>query len=247
VLLAAALACALMAPAARADFGQPIANARYPTAGLLGHREYQLQARLTPASSLQGGGRIGLLDRVQVGLFYGVQHIVETGSPTFNDHVGFEVRVRVLDEAQWPALAVGFDSQGWYEYHGADGRYDRKSLGFYAVASRNWAFFAGDVSAHAGASFSLERDDRDDAPTLFGALDWTIAGRVSFLGDLGTAWNDDRQDGRYGEGGIYLDLGLRVVLGDRLAVMVVFSDLTRNLAPGDGIGRELEVVYLNRF
>lgn len=247
---AALVACALAACAAtpaRAGFDQPIDNARYPTAGLLSHREYRLQLRLTPESSLQGGGRIGFKDRLQLGVFYGVQNLVETRDPTANDHVGFEVRVRVLDEGRWPAIALGFDSQGWYAYSGADRRYQRKSPGFYAVASRNWSFFAGDFSLHLGANYSLEREDGDDAPCLFTAADWTIADRVSFLADVGSAWNDDRKDGRYGEGGIYVDAGLRVVLGDNLALMLVFSDLTKNLAPGEDIGREFEIVYQNSF
>lgn len=242
-----ALLLLLSAPASRAGLEQPIDNARYPTAGIMSHREYRFQARLTPESSVQGGARLGFKDRAQVGVFYGAQRLIEMGDPSFNDHLGFEVRVRVIEEERLPAIAVGFDSQGWYEYNGADERYQRKSLGFYAVASRNWHSFAGDLSVHLGANYSLERADGDDAPAMFGAADWTIAGRVSLLGDIGTAWNDDTADGRYGEGGIYVDAGLRVALGDHLGLMVVFSDLTKNLAPGEEIGRELEVVYLNWF
>ena len=242
-----ALLLLLSATTSRAGLEQPIDNARYPTAGIMSHREYRFQARLTPESSVQGGARLGFKDRAQIGVFYGAQRLIEMGDPTFNDHLGFEVRVRVVEEDRWPAIAVGFDSQGWYEYNGADERYQRKSLGFYAVASRNWRSFAGDLSVHLGANYSLERADGDDAPGMFGAADWTIAGRVSLLGDIGTAWNDDTRDGRYGEGGIYVDAGVRVALGDHLGLMVVFSDLTKNLAPGEEIGRELEVVYLNWF
>jgi hypothetical protein len=246
---AAALVLLLLSAAspARSGLDQPISNARYPTAGILSHREYRFEARLTPESSVQGGARLGFKDRVHIGVFYGAQRLVETGDPTVNDHVGFEVRARVVDEGRWPALALGFDSQGWYEFDGADERYQRKSLGFYAVASRNWRSFAGDLSLHLGANYSLERADGDDAPCLFAAADWTIAGTVSLLGDFGTAWNDDAEDGRYGEGGVYVDAAVRVALGEHLALMVVFSDLTKNLAPGEDIGRELEVVYVNWF
>ncbi len=244
---AAFVVCALAAAPSRAGLEQPVDNVRYPTAGILSHREYRFQARLTPDNSVQGGARIGFRDRFQAGVFYGAQRLVDKGTPPTNDHIGFEVRVRLVEEAQWPALAAGFDSQGWYEYSSPDDRYERKSPGFYLVASRNWRSFAGDLSLHGGVNFSLERADGDDAPTLFAAGDWTIASRVSLLADLGTAWNDDTRDGRFGEGGLYVDAGLRVVLGDNLAVMLVFSDLTRNLAPGEEVGRELEVVYVNWF
>lgn len=237
----------LAAPASRADIGQPITNARFPTAGILPDRGYRFEARLTPESSVQGGARIGLWNRLQLGVFYGVQHIVEKGDPIFNDHVGFEVRARIMEEDRWPAVTIGVDTQGWYQYHADDGRYERKSRGVFAVASRNWRSFAGDLSLHVGAGYSLETADHDDAPDLYAAADWTIAGVVSLLCDVDGAFNDDSADGRYGLGGVYVDAGVRVALGDRLQLMLVFSDLTKNLAPGTGIGRELEIVYLNGF
>ncbi len=244
---AVALAVVVAASPARAGLEQPVDNIHVPTAGLLTHREYRFQARLTPQSSVQGGARLGLFDRLQLGVFYGVQGLVEKGDVGFNDHLGVEVRVRVVNEGAWPAIAVGFDSQGWYAYSGADERYQRKSPGFYAVASRNWNFFAGDFSLHGGVNYSLETHDGEKAPDVFAAADWTVAGVVSFLLDFDAALNDNTSDGRYGEGGVYVDAGLRVGVGENLSLMLVFSDLTRNLAPGDEIGRELEVVFLNWF
>jgi hypothetical protein len=244
--LAAAALVAGLTPSALAGLDQPIDNTRFPTAGLMSHREYRFQARLTPESSVQGGARLGLWDRVQLGIFYGGQNLIGNGDVKFNNHVGFEVRARIVEEGAWPAIAVGFNSQGWYGYNGADGRYRRKSLGFYAVASRNWRSFAGDLSLHGGVNYSLETRDGDDSPDVFAAGDWTIAGHVSILADFDAALNDNTRDGRYGDGGVYVDAGLRVALGESLSIMLVFSDLTRNLAHEE-IGRELEIVYLNWF
>jgi hypothetical protein len=246
-LVAAIVLGALFASPARAGFEQPIRNARYPTAGLLAHREYDVELRITPESSAQGGVRVGVKDRLMVGAFYGVQRLFEADDADFNDHIGFDARLRLVHEDRWPAVAVGFDSQGWYTWRGEDGRYERKSLGPYLVASRNWHSFAGDLSLTAGVNYTLERAGGDNAPDFFGGIDWTIAGRVSLLGDFSTAFSDNTMDDRYGEGGLWVDAGLRVVLGHSLSLMVVFSDLTQNLAPGDDIGRELEIVYLNAF
>lgn len=245
--LLACAALAVTAPVAHADLDQPIDNIRFPTAGLMSHREYRFQARLTPESSVQGGARLGLWERLQLGVFYGAQNLIGKGGVELNDRPGFEVRVRLVNEGNLPAIAVGFNSQGWYRYDSADQRYQRKSLGFYAVGSRNWKWFAGDFSLHAGANYSLETKDGQKSPDLFAAADWTIAHRVSILGDFDPAFNDNTNDDRYGTGGVYLDAGVRVLLGESLSVMLVFSDLTRNLAPGDKIGRELQVVYLNWF
>lgn len=237
----------MFAGPARAGLDQPTEGARYPTAGLLEHREYRLQARVAGESSVLVGARLGLKNVVQFGVFYGAQHLLDSDDVTTNAHVGIETRVRLHAESSWPALAVGFSSQGWGEYDTGRERYARKSPGFYGVLSRNWHSFLGDLSLHAGVNYSLETLDGDDAPDSFAAADWTIAGHVSILCDVDAAWNDDRRDGRYGEGGPYVDAGLRAGLGKNVSLMLVFADLTGTLAGEDDPARELEIVFTDWF
>jgi hypothetical protein len=242
--------CALVLGAAApcpAGLEEPVDGSRLPTAGLLGHREFRVQGRAGPESSVLTGARLGVGDVLQLGVFYGAQHLIDDEAVTFNDRVGFEVRARVVEEDRFPALAVGFSSQGWGEFDEAAGRYERKSPGFYLVASKNWGGVLGDLSLHAGASYSLETDDGEDAPDAFAAVDWTVARRVSFLCDADAARNDDHEDGRWGEGGPYVDAGVRAVLGETLSLMLVFSDLAGSTASGGEAERELEIVFANRF
>ncbi len=242
-----AILLAACAPAARAGLDQSIDNARYPTAGIVAHREYRAMGRATPESCALFGGRVGLKDVAHVGVFYGVFNLIDRGDPVFYDHVGFDVRVRLAAESRWPALAVGFDSQGWGPYDGDLRRYERKSPGFYLVASKNWRSFAGDLSLTAGANYSFETRDDDRSPDFFAGADWFIARRVSLLVDFDAARNDNAEDGVYGEGGVYVDAGVRVLLGETVSLMLVFSDLTENLAPGTESGRELQLVFANMF
>lgn len=244
--LAAACVVAGAVPA-RADLAQPIDNVRYPTAGIVGHREYRALVRAMPESCAYVGGAVGLKDFAHVGVFYGAYNLIDVGDPVFFDHIGFDVRVRLASETRWPALAGGFLSQGWGPYDGGQGRYQRKSPGFYLVASKNWHSFAGDLSLTAGVDYTLETRDDDRSPDLFAGADWFIAQRVSLLLDFDAARNDNADDGIYGEGGIYLDAGVRVLLGDKVSLMLVFSDLTHNLAPGDDSGREVQFVYADTF
>ena len=244
---AIALAIVLTASTLRAELSQPIDSARYPTAGIVGHREYRLMTRAMPESSALLGGWVGLKDRAHAGVFYGAYHLIDRGEPVFYDHVGFDVRVRFAEESRWPALAGGFDSQGWGPYDGGERRYERKSPGFYLVASKNWHSFAGDLSLTAGGCYTMETRDDDRAPNFFASADWFIAGHVSLLADFDAARNDNADDGIYGEGGVYLDAGIRALLGETVSVMLVFTDLTHNLAPGDESGREVQIVFANTF
>ncbi len=244
--LAVASVAVVSAPA-RADLAQPINNARYPTAGIVGHREYRVGVRAMPESCALLGGLVGLKDVAHVGVFYGVFNLIDRGDPVFFDHVGFDVRLRLVEEARLPAFAVGFDSQGWGPYDGNERRYERKSPGFYLVASKNWHSFAGDLSLTAGVNYTLETRDDDRSPDFFAGADWFIGRHVSLLVDFDAARNDNAEDGLYGEGGVYVDAGLRALLGETVSLMLVFSDLTHNLAPGTDSGREVQLVYANTF
>jgi len=245
-LLAAALFCASATPAL-AGLEQPVDGVRYPTAGILAHREFRLQLRFGPDSELLTGVRAGLGDVVHAGVFFALQNVIDRGDIVANDHVGFEVRARALPETRFPALALGFSSQGWGIYDGGLDRYTRKSPGFYLVASKNWRWFGGDFAAHLGGNYSLETDDGDKDPDLFASVDWSIARRVSLLAEMDAAWNDNNDDGLYGNGDPYLDVGVRVGLGDALLLMLVFSDLTGSLAGVDHPARELEMVFAGFF
>ena len=249
LLATSAAVCALVFYASNVSAGldQPIDNTRYPTAGIVAHREYRLGVRAMPESCALLGGLVGLKDVAHVGVFYGVFNLVDVGDPVFFDHVGFDARVRLASETRWPALAVGFDSQGWGPYDGNERRYERKSPGFYIVASKNWNSFAGDLSVSAGANYTLETRDEDSSPNFFAGIDWFIFRRVSVLADFDAALNDNADDGLYGMGGVYVDAGLRVILGETVSLMLVFSDLTHNLTPGNESGREVQIVYANTF
>jgi hypothetical protein len=232
---------------ARAALDQSIDNARYPTAGIVAHREYRLTARAMPESCMLLGALVGYKDVVHAGVSYGVFNLIDVGDPVFYDHVGFDVRVRFAAESRWPAFAGGFDSQGWGPYDGTLRRYERKSPGFYLVASKNWNSFAGDLSVTAGANYTLETRDDDRSPNFYAGAEWLIARRVSFLVDFDAALNDNAEDGVYGEGGVYVDAGIRAILGETVSLMLVFSDLTHNLAPGEESGREVQIVFADTF
>lgn len=242
--LAAGLCCA--AGAAGAGVAEPIYVVDAPTAGMLGHGEYHIQGRVGPESSILGALRLGIKQVVQLGVSFGVVGVFERGTPDFNDRVGFEARVRLIPEAQSPALAIGFSSQGAGHYDEGLERYERKSKGFYAVLSRNWRAFVGQISLHGGVNYSLETTDQKSVD-VFAAADWGPFTGLAFLFDWSAALNDDDSDVPYGSGRTYLDGAVRVTYGENLAMMLVFRDLTGNFRPDPRVWREFEVAYVNYF
>ncbi|MBI4720848.1 MAG: hypothetical protein HY770_06435 [Chitinivibrionia bacterium] len=247
LVLRLVIACLTAAPAVlQAGILSPIYNVDHPTAGLLEHGEYYCAGRIGPESSVLAGLGVGIKGIFQIGASFGVQKVFERGSLAANDKVGFQVKVRLLEEYQTPALAIGFDNQGRGFYHEDAERYDRKSPGFYAVLSKNYLTAAGEISLHGGANYSTESED-DGSPDFFAGADWRVISELSFLFDADAALNDNADGVMFGKGGIYIDGAVRVNYGGHLSFMLVFRDLTGNFKPAGGVGREFEISVWDSF
>ena len=246
-LVVAALLVGTTAGAARSGVDQPIYAIDSPTAGVLAHGEYHLRGRIGPESSILVGARLGFFGRVQLGASFGMQRVLERADVSVNDQVGFQLRVRLLDELTRPAIAVGFDSQGVGMFDEGIDRYERKSPGFYGVLSKNWSVLIGDFSLHAGLSYSLEDDDGDDELDAFAAGEWIVFRAVSLVFDADAGFNDNKGDNGFGGGGIYLDGAVRVNYGENLSMMLIFRDLAGNYEPDEQVAREFEIALVNSF
>ncbi len=231
---------------ARAGIDQPIYVIDSPTAGLLDHGGLHAQGRLGPESAFLLDFRIGFKGIVHAGLSFGFQRVFERGNITVNDKVGVQLRIRILQEGNGPAFAIGFNSQGTGPYDEERERYERKSRGFYGVLSKNWSIPVGQVSLHGGANYSTETLD-EGGLNVFAAADWEVIKGFSLLADWDAALNDDHKDGFYGGGDTYLDAAVRVTYGANLSMMLIFRDLTKNYEPDPRVWREFEIAFFDTF
>jgi hypothetical protein len=78
-------------------------------------------------------------------------------------------------------------------------------------------------------------------------FDWIAIPGLEFILDLDGAFNDNQDNGRYGDGGVYLDGAVRVTYGENLQMMLIFRDLTKNYTPERRIGREFEIAFFDYF
>lgn len=214
---------------------EPIELIDCPTTGLLESGGYEISIRMQPNGGLLAGLSIGFLNRILFGFYYGGTDIIGRGMPEANPQVGFKARVRLLDEdAYTPAFAVGFNSQGYEEYNEGEERYRIKSKGFYGVVGKNYSIL-GRLGLYGGINYSLERKDEDNL-TIFVGVDKTINPELVLSGDFDFALNDDKKDGKFGEGNGYLNLGIKWIFAERLSLEFDFKNLTRN-----GVGNDREV------
>lgn len=231
----------------------PIELIDSPTASLIPHGSYDTSIRL-----YAGGGtllrlRVGLRDAIQFGFSFGGTNVLGTGDPDWNPRVEFLLRVLLLHESYLgPAIALGYDSQGRGVYDDGGERYQVKSRGFYAVASKHFLFL-GELGLHGGVNYSLENEDGDDEANLFFGIEKSIHSSLDLLVEYDAATNDNADNGLFGEGKGYLNGALLWRVTDRFHLEAIFRNLIENgesgsieQDPGEW-SRELQIVYRNYF
>ncbi|UCE19920.1 MAG: hypothetical protein JSV84_06135 [Gemmatimonadota bacterium] len=218
-----------------------------PTAGLLSQWTYACDLRVFPNGGVLAKVSVGLLSRFSAGLSYGGLNIIGQGELNWNPRIEFQARVRVVDEGFFrPALACGFDSQGYGCYDEGLERYQIKSKGVYAVLSKSF-WLLGPLGLHGGANYSFEDRDKDDDISFFAGVDKDLLAGFVLLAEYDFALNDNREDGVYGAGGGYVNAGLRWTFAKKLSLEFDFKNLADNREDSPRVGREVRIVYWDQF
>lgn len=224
---------------------EPIELVDCPTPGLLESGGYEISMRMQPDGGILGGLSIGFLNRMLFGFYYGGTELIGRGIPEANPQVGFGAKLRLLEEDIYtPAFALGFNSQGYEKYFDGDERYRIKSKGFYGVIGKNYGIL-GRLGLYGGINYSLERKDEDNL-TIFVGMDKTVNPEFILLGDFDLALNDDKKDGKFGEGKGYLNLGIKWIFAEKLSLEFDFKNLTGNGVGDDGkVSRIFKICFVD--
>jgi hypothetical protein len=217
-----------------------------PIAGMVDRGSFAVDIDFYQSGGVLAGFTVGVLDRLSLGLSYGGSKLIGGEPPVMNDLPGVNVKIRLLEEGfLFPALALGFDSQGKDGYIKSLNRYAIKSPGFYAVISKNYATL-GFLSLHCGVNYSLERADGDRDPNVFAGIEKTIGPVVSLMAEYNLGLNDN--DGNaIGRGKGYLNAALKISLGGGVTLGVNFKDLARNAEDVDVANRTVRIEFSRPF
>ena len=218
-----------------------------PTAGLLPKGSFTVDVRLYEENGILTQMEVGIFDRAGLGFAFGGRHIVGNESVVWNPRVEFMGRVRVLEETmRYPAVALGYHSQGYGAYDKGLSRYTAKSKGFYVVLSKNFGATMGDVGFHGGMNRSLEDEDGDSDYSGFVGLDKQFGKSFVLLAEYDFALNDN-EDNTLGSGKGRMNVGGRWMASRQLALEFdlknVFRDGHRNPKPD----REVRLMYYEKF
>lgn len=145
----------------------------------------------------------------------------------------------------FPAIVIGFDSQGKDGYIKEQDRYRIKSPGLFAVASKNYLLL-GYFSLHGGVNYSLEGADGDRDVNLFIGAEKTIGPIVSLVAEYNFGLNDN-SGSAIGKGRGYVNAGLKVSLGNGLTLGVNMKDIIKNGRDISVANRTVRLEYARAF
>ena len=218
-----------------------------PTAGTLSKGTAAFSLRVFTGGGLLGGLYAGISDRLMMGISFGGSNILGIGKITWNPRPEVALKYLILSESRvLPALALGFESQGYGPYDDNLNRYQIKSRGFYGVLSRNIAL-AGTLGLHAGMNYGIENKDNDGKVNIFLGADKSINQHLTVMIEYDFAMNDDQSLPGLGKSKGYLNLGARVTLGGRFGIEFDLRNLLDNRTGSVSPSRELKILYAEGF
>jgi outer membrane receptor protein involved in Fe transport len=219
-----------------------------PTAALLPRGSFDFDIRVYPGGGSIFAIDIGLMRRLMVGMSFGGQNVIGEGEPDWNPRIEFAVKYRMINESfVFPALAIGYDSQGDGAYNDSLKRYTYKSKGFYAVLSKGYASGDIPIGLHAGANYSLENEDKDKNVTIFFGADVLFGENFGAVAEYDLGSNDDNAKELFGKGYGYLNVGAQWIFSKSLYLQFNLKNLLLNRKNASTWGRELKIVYFESF
>jgi hypothetical protein len=226
-----------------------------PTAGTLPRGYFDIGLRVYSGGGAVGFTDIGLSNRLQLGLSYGADQALSNQDPLWNPNIQFSAKFRIVDEMQYfPAVTIGYSSQGDGAWSKPQQRFTYKSRGFYLVASRSFYFYRWTSGWHGGFNSSREHKvDNDNQVNFFFGFDATFNYNFAFLAEYDLALNDDRSDAPpgltpfSGKGRGYLNTSVKWLFTDNLELELLFKDLLTNRRESSTFTRGLRLTYVDHF
>jgi hypothetical protein len=197
-----------------------------PSAGILEKGVVGVTTEILPAGVLIAVIEAGVFENVSIGISYGGGNLIGTGKVDWYNWPGVNIRARLFNEATFfPAITIGFDSQGKGEYDETVDRFAIKSPGFFGAVSKNFDFL-GYMSLHGTVNYSLEGNDGDNFVDVRAGVEKTLGTSFSLLIEYDFALNDNNSD--FGSGKGYLNAGIRWSIGTGFTLGFDLRDLLSN-------------------
>jgi hypothetical protein len=217
-----------------------------PTAGVLERGVVGVTTEILPYGALIAYIEAGVFENVSIGISYGGGNLIGSGKVDWYNWPGVSIRGRLINEETFfPAITIGFDSQGKGTYDDDTDRFTIKSPGFFGAVSKNFDFL-GYLSLHGSVNYSIEGNDGDNFVDLRTGIEKTLGSSFSLIVEYDFAFNDNNTD--FGSGKGYLNAGLRWSIGTGFTAGFDLRDLLSNKPDSkNAADRSFKIEYIKNI
>ncbi|MFA6584476.1 MAG: hypothetical protein WCS77_09280 [Elusimicrobiaceae bacterium] len=208
-----------------------------PTAGVVDYYGLQLRTRFYSGGGLMTGAAFGVLPRLNLGVNLSLENLIGTDTNVRLVRPEIQAKYRFYDGSSvFPALAIGYDGQGYYYDH-EQKKYMEKGKGLYLAASRE-VIFPG-LFFHPGVNVS---DFDNSSVFLFFGLNYVIEDSFSLMAEWDNVQRVD--ESRFNVGGrFYVTPFFQIDAAVReIGKNTTFSNGQKNLAE-----RIVQLRYVTSF
>ena len=197
-----------------------------PTAGVLDYYGLQNKTRFFSSGSLLDEVYFGVLPRLNLGATATMEEFLGTSSGTRLVRPTIQAKYRFYDGAAYmPALAVGYDGQGYYYDH-QDDKFLEKERGLYLVGSHD--IFDKSFQIHPGVNISDFYSN-----CIYGSLGLSFTVEDSF--DLMAEWDNIQ---RFDQSRV--NAGVRFHVSPFFKIDAALRDIGKNSSFSDGSPQKTE-------
>jgi hypothetical protein len=234
------------------------------TAGAIPKGHFDLDFKFFEEGGIGAGVGVGITDRLNIGIAYQIMRLIGQERVGWQPFPGGQVKYRLVEESYYfPAIALGFDSQGsgpFYHHDSLPDRFYFKSKGFFGAVSKGYLFLGIPFGLHGELNYSAvenqvegERDSPNNALNFALGLDLSLNEEISGMVEYDAAIDDNYTNNPL-KG--YLNACFRWAVVKGFVLEIDFKDIlehkaahTLNGGPWGtgGMVREARIVYLEKF
>jgi len=227
------------------DSYQPRYIVDMPTAGMLGNLDYSVNAKLVGNGGAMVDFTVGLFKFLNVSMSYGGTGIIGNETMNMQKYPGFHIKGRIINEKEvFPAIALGFNSQGNGTLNHGQNRYEQLSPDFYVAASKNFKWAVGSFALTAGINYSV-LDPDDKGVNMFCGMEQSILNIAGIALEINPNLNDGNLEIWKGKSSLMLNGALKFTPLENMIIEIQFKDLLRNAKLSNEVGRYFGVTFIS--
>lgn len=228
---------------------EPLQIVELPTAGIVERNGFAINSEFFHSGGIRFDFYASLINDFIFGSSFSGTKIV--GSEKLSDidfqrYPGIFLKYRLFDEKiSFPAIAVGFSTQGFGEYSSDASRFETYSPGLFIVGSKSFKNSLGFFTAHLGMNYSLEPKVKNRALNFYIGLQQEYKNLLAI--NLEYNATRDESSGDYLKSKGLLNFMFQVYIYNNFTIGLIEKDLLLHFKNQSSSERKIFIQYISKF